>query len=63
MQLLCYLRAAGEPDEEVEGKENGDEDLAVLLDPLEFIAQRCYDSLRAAELQHQHRVCVVLKSL
>ena len=49
--LLTHLRAAGEPDEEVEAEEKRDEDLAVFLDPRELVAQRRDDRLRAAELQ------------
>ena len=49
--VVTYLRAAGEPDDEVEAEEKTDEDLSVLLDPRELIAQSRDDRLGAAELQ------------
>ena len=48
---MTYLRTAGQPDQEVEDKQTGDESLTIVLDDWIFVAECRNDCLRTSELQ------------
>ena len=49
---LTYLRAAAEPDDEVEEEEQTNEDLAVFLDDRVLVTESSDDCFGAAELKN-----------